>query len=86
MSEALQEKSSLPPVVKKVQSVSVERLVVSACVASLLAMALMCWSVFDPTPFPVMVAMSVGQVVGTLGLVLYLLAIAVHGVQQRRRK
>jgi hypothetical protein len=37
-----------------------------ACVLALVALALMVWSLFDPRPLPVVVAMSVGQVFGTL--------------------
>jgi hypothetical protein len=36
-----------------------------ACVAALVALALMTWQLFDPTVWPVMVAMSLGQVLGT---------------------
>ena len=36
-----------------------------ACVLALAALGLMAWSLFDPSVFPVIVAMSVGQVVGT---------------------
>jgi hypothetical protein len=36
-----------------------------ACVTALLALALMTWQLFDPTVWPIMVAMSVGQVLGT---------------------
>ena len=36
-----------------------------ACVTTLLALALMTWQLFDPTVWPVIVAMSVGQVIGT---------------------
>jgi ABC-type dipeptide/oligopeptide/nickel transport system permease subunit len=64
----------------------VESLVTAACVLGLLAMALMCWSVLDPTPFPVMVAMSVGQVIGTLSLLSYVGAVLLHGVQRRRER
>jgi hypothetical protein len=61
----------------------VERLVRVACMFGLLAMALMAWSVLDPTPFPVMVAMSVGQVIGTLSLVCYIAAVFLHNRNQR---
>jgi hypothetical protein len=37
-----------------------------ACIAALVALALMTWQLFDPTVWPVMVAMSVGQVLGTV--------------------
>ena len=61
----------------------VERLVRAACLFGLFAMALMAWSVLDPTPFPVMVAMSVGQVIGTLSLLCYIGAVLVHSKRQR---
>jgi hypothetical protein len=42
-----------------------ERWLVVACVSALAALALMTWQIFDPTVWPVMVAMSLGQVLGT---------------------
>jgi hypothetical protein len=36
-----------------------------SAVLTMLALGLMCWSVLDPTPFPVIAAMSMGQVLGT---------------------
>ena len=36
-----------------------------ASVLALAALGLMAWSLFDPSVFPVIVAMSLGQVVGT---------------------
>jgi hypothetical protein len=42
-----------------------------ACVGALAALALMTWQLFDPTVWPVMVAMSVGQVVGTASFVTF---------------
>jgi ABC-type branched-subunit amino acid transport system permease subunit len=41
------------------------RLLVVACVCALAALALMTLQLFDPTVWPVMVAMSLGQVLGT---------------------
>ncbi len=46
-----------------------------ACVFALSGLALMVWSVFDPSPFVVVLAMSIGQGVGTLSLVLFLVAV-----------
>lgn len=46
-----------------------------ASVLGLLALALMLWSVFDPRPIPLFVAMSAGQVIGTGSFVLYVFAI-----------
>lgn len=42
-----------------------------AAVATLIALALMVWSMLDPTPLPVMLAMSVAQGLGTLAFALY---------------
>jgi hypothetical protein len=44
------------------------RILRAACVCSLGSLGLMVWSLFDPRPLPVVVAMSVGQVLGTLSL------------------
>ncbi len=52
------------------------KLMIYACVLGLIALALMSWSLFDQGWIPVMVAMSVGQGIGTLSLVLFL-AIAI---------
>jgi uncharacterized membrane protein YbhN (UPF0104 family) len=45
---------------------SSRRWLVVACVCALAALALMTWQIFDPTVWPVMVAMSLGQVLGTV--------------------
>jgi hypothetical protein len=42
-----------------------------SAVLTLLALALMCWSLLVPTPLPVMVAMSAGQALGTLAFLIY---------------
>lgn len=55
---------------------SPERLVKVAVVFALLGLALMAWSLVDPMPLPVVVWMTLGQIVGTLSLGLYLVAIA----------
>jgi hypothetical protein len=48
-----------------------ERWLVLSCVSALAALALMTWQIFDPTVWPVMVAMSLGQVLGTASLVAF---------------
>lgn len=53
------------------------RILQAASVLTLLALALMVWSLFDPRPIPVMVAMSVGQALGTLSLLVYLIVVVV---------
>ncbi len=51
------------------------RMVDVACVAALVAIGLMVWSVVSPKPLPVFLAMSAGQAVGTLSLLLFLAAL-----------
>ena len=41
------------------------RWLVVSCVCALAALGLMTWQIFDPTVWPVIVAMSLGQVLGT---------------------
>ncbi|MEO6573944.1 MAG: hypothetical protein ABIP89_08905 [Polyangiaceae bacterium] len=45
-----------------------QRIIRAACGCTLAALAMMVWSIFDPRPLPVVGAMSVGQVLGTLSL------------------
>jgi hypothetical protein len=47
-----------------------------ACVLALVALALMMWSLVDPRPVPVILAMSVGQVLGTVSFVTFLVVVA----------
>lgn len=44
----------------------------SACVLALVALGMFVWSVLDPRPIPVILAMSVGQVLGTLSFAAFL--------------
>lgn len=43
----------------------------ASCLLALVALALMVWSQVDPRPMPLVVAMSTGQVIGTLSLALF---------------
>jgi hypothetical protein len=56
----------------------------TSAVLTLLALALMIWSVFQPTPMPVMLAMSLGQALGTGAFALYALAILIDLRRSRR--
>jgi hypothetical protein len=47
------------------------RLLLVACVCALAALALMTWQILDPTVWPVMVAMSLGQVLGTASFAMF---------------
>lgn len=53
-----------------------ERLVRIACYLGLVALPMMVWSLFDPRVWPVMLALSVGQVIGTLSFALFLFVVA----------
>jgi hypothetical protein len=56
-----------------------------SAVLTLLALALMVWSVVQPTPLPVMLAMSVGQALGTLAFVIYL-GVVVYTIRGGRER
>jgi hypothetical protein len=49
----------------------------TACYLALAALALIVWSLVDPAPLPVIGAMTVGQLLGTLSLLFFLYAISV---------
>lgn len=55
-----------------------------AAVLSLFGLALMMWSIFDPRPAPVVIGLSVGQVLGTASFAIYL-SIVVWDLRRRRR-
>jgi len=64
------------------------RLLVGASILTLVALALMVWSVIQPTPLPTILAMSVGQLFGTVAFGMYILAIVVdvrRDARARRR-
>jgi len=48
------------------------RVLFIACACALAALALMSWQLFDPRPLQVIVAMSVGQVLGTSSFLCFL--------------
>ena len=50
--------------------VSSERLLRTAAILTLIALALMVWSILDPQPLLLVVAMSGGQALGSLALAL----------------
>jgi len=52
-----------------------ERLIRIACLLGLIALPLMVWSLFDPRVWPVLLALSVGQVIGTLSFLLFLIVV-----------
>jgi integral membrane sensor domain MASE1 len=48
-----------------------KRAIVTAAVLAIIGLALMVWSVVDPRPLPVIMAMSVGQMFGVSSLALF---------------
>lgn len=42
-----------------------------SAVLTLIALALIVWSVLEPTPLPVMVAMTIGQAIGTTAFAIF---------------
>ena len=67
------------------ETASRSKLMVYACVLGLIGLALMSWSLFDQGWIPVMMAMSVGQGIGTLSLLLFIAVtvIALRGADFR---
>ena len=67
------------------ENASRSKLMVYACVLGLIGLALMSWSLFDQGWIPVMMAMSVGQGIGTLSLLLFIAVtvIALRGADFR---
>lgn len=49
----------------------VSRILQFSAILTLVALALMVWSMLDPTPLPVMIAMTVGQGLGTVAFGLF---------------
>ena len=47
-----------------------------ACALGLISLALMVTSVISPRPIPVFLSMSVGQLIGTISFVIFLLVVA----------
>lgn len=52
---------------------------------TLIGLGLMVWSMLVPTPLPVMLAMSVGQVVGTTAFAIYTVIVVRQLRRERRR-
>lgn len=52
-----------------------ERVVRASCYLALVALPLMVWSIFDPRVWPVLVALSLGQVIGTASFALFIVAV-----------
>jgi hypothetical protein len=56
---------------RKLRAMDLSRLLRVSAALTLVALGLMVWSMAQPTPLPVMLAMTVGQGLGTLAFALY---------------
>lgn len=70
--------------VRRIARISTTRLLQCSAVLTIVALALMVWSMLQPTPLPVMLAMSVGQLIGTIAFALYG-AVILRDLRQGRR-
>lgn len=59
----------------KLRLPSTEGLIRAACVLTLVALPMMVWSVLDPRVWPVLVALSVAQGIGTLAFAIYVFVV-----------
>lgn len=57
-----------------------------AAVLTLIALALMVWSLFDPTLVPIIVGMSLAQVFGTIAFASYLVVVLRDVTRVRRAR
>jgi len=56
---------------RRLRALTMTRLLRWSAVLTMIALALMVWSMLQPTPLPVMLAMSLGQLLGTIAFALY---------------
>lgn len=71
---------------KRVVHVEPSTLLRISAVLTIVGLAFMVWSMVDPTPWPVLLAMSVGQALGTLAFLLYGIAILQDVLRIRRAR
>ena len=58
----------------------------AAAVLTLIALALMVWSLFDPRVVPIIVGMSLAQVLGTTAMAIYVVVVLRDLTRVRREK
>lgn len=63
------------------------RLVLAACVLALVGLGFIVWSVLDPRPAPVLLALSFGQAIGTLSFATFVVVVLLdlRATWRRRR-
>jgi len=70
---------------RRLGAIDLGKLLRVSAALTLVALALMVWSMVQPTPLPVMLAMSVGQGLGTLAFALYGYVVIADLRRARRR-
>ena len=60
------------------------RLLMIAAILTLIGLALMVWSMAEPTPMPVILAMSLGQGLGILAFLLFGIVVLVEQLRRQR--
>ena len=74
------------PIVNRIARISSPTLLRVAGVLTLFALALMVWSLFDPTLVPVMVGMTLAQGFGTIAFGLFVLVVFRDLTRARRAR
>ena len=72
--------------VRRVWSLQSATMLRVSAILTIIALASMVWSMVDPTPLPVMLAMSFGQLLGTVAFALYGIVILRDLRAERREK
>lgn len=63
-----------------------EKVLRIASVLAILGLGLMVWGVLDPRPLPVLMGLTIGQGIGTLSFLLYLIVVAADlGLKRKLR-
>jgi hypothetical protein len=68
------------------EALDLSRLLRASAALTLVALGLMVWSMVQPTPLPVMLAMSLGQALGTLAFALYGYVVIADVLRVRRAR
>ena len=64
----------------------IRTLLTLAALLTLVGLALMVWSLIEPTPMPVILAMSIGQSFGILAFVMFGIAVLLDQMRKQRDK
>ena len=79
-------KKLMAKMVERARRVKMPTLLRFSAAFTIIGLVLMVWSLLQPTPLPVMLAMSVGQMFGTAAFVLDLISIVIDLRRVRRAR